>query len=226
MANLRTPLYDWHVAHKARMVPFGGWDMPVQYAGIIEEHKAVRAGAGLFDISHMARVDISGPDALPFLESVFTNSVGTMKDGQVRYGLVCGEDGGILDDILVYKWQDDYSAVVNAGNREKILAWWATRAAGKDVKIDDHTTSTQRRRNPSTVVIVTGKSTRNPASSMRYQQTWPSRPPRRASTPSAIMPASTQRSAVVPRGMTSIESTAGRARPMSEAGSHTCHWSR
>lgn len=142
MANLRTPLSDWHVAHKARMVPFGGWDMPVQYAGIIEEHKAVRQSAGLFDISHMARVDIAGADALPFLESVFTNSVATMKDGQVRYGLVCGEDGGILDDILVYKWKTDYSAVVNAGNREKILAWWAARSAGKDVKIDDHTTST------------------------------------------------------------------------------------
>lgn len=142
MANLQTPLYDWHVAHKARMVPFGGWDMPVQYAGIIEEHKAVRTGAGLFDISHMARVDLSGSAALPFLEGVFTNSVATMKDGQVRYGLVCGEDGGILDDILVYKWKTDYSAVVNAGNREKILAWWATRTAGKDVKVDDQTTTT------------------------------------------------------------------------------------
>jgi aminomethyltransferase len=149
MANLRTPLYDWHVAHKARMVPFGGWDMPVQYAGIIEEHKAVRAGAGLFDISHMARVDLTGADALPFLESVFTNAVGTMKDGQVRYGLVCGEDGGILDDILVYKWKSDYSAVVNAGNRAKILQWWAARAAGKSVTITDHTES-------STMIAVQG----------------------------------------------------------------------
>ncbi len=158
MANLRTPLYDWHVAHKARIVPFGGWDMPVQYAGIIEEHKAVRTAAGLFDISHMARVDITGPDALPFLESVFTNCVGTMKDGQVRYGLVCGDDGGILDDILVYKWAGDYSAVVNAGNREKILAWWAGRATGMDVKIEDHTTSTAMIavQGPNAVKLVSG----------------------------------------------------------------------
>ena len=84
MSHLRTPLYSWHVAHKARIVPFGGWNMPVQYAGIVAEHKAVRTSAGLFDISHMARVNFSGPDALKLLETVFTNSVATMKDGQVR----------------------------------------------------------------------------------------------------------------------------------------------
>ena len=108
MSNLRTPLYSWHVAHKARMVPFGGWEMPVQYAGIGPEHKAVRAAAGLFDISHMARVSFGGPGALALLERVFTNSVATMRDGQVRYGLVCNEDGGILDDILVYRWPDGF----------------------------------------------------------------------------------------------------------------------
>ena len=86
------------------MVPFGGWDMPVQYAGIAAEHKAVRTAAGLFDISHMARLSFGGPDALALLEKVFTNSVATMKDVQVRYGLVCNEDGGILDDVLVYRW--------------------------------------------------------------------------------------------------------------------------
>ena len=108
MADLRTPLYSWHVAHKARMVPFGGWDMPVQYAGIIEEHKAVRAAAGLFDISHMARLSFTGPDALALLELVFTNSVSTMKAGQVRYGLILNERGGILDDILVYRFTDHF----------------------------------------------------------------------------------------------------------------------
>src|SRR5881628_3476428 len=80
MSNLRTPLYQWHVDHKARIVPFGGWDMPVQYTGIAVEHKAVRTGAGLFDISHMARVSFGGPDSLALLEKVFTNSVATMKD--------------------------------------------------------------------------------------------------------------------------------------------------
>lgn len=122
MSNLRTPLYQWHVDHKARMVPFGGWDMPVQYAGIAPEHRAVRSAAGVFDVSHMARLSFEGAEAETFLEGVFTNSVATMKDGQVRYGLVCARNGGTLDDILVYRWPSGFSAVVNAGNREKILA--------------------------------------------------------------------------------------------------------
>lgn len=138
-ANRRTPLYDWHVGHKARMVPFGGWEMPVQYAGIGPEHKAVRSAAGVFDISHMARVGFGGPGVLALLEKVFTNSVATMKDGQVRYGLVCNESGGILDDVLVYRWPDGYAAVVNAGNRDKILAWLQTQADGLYVEINDET---------------------------------------------------------------------------------------
>ena len=91
MTNRRTPLYDWHVAHTAAMVPFGGWDMPVQYSGIIEEHKAVRTAAGLFDISHMGRLCFGGPDMRWPFQRVFTNNVATMKDGQVRYGLICNE---------------------------------------------------------------------------------------------------------------------------------------
>jgi aminomethyltransferase len=142
MSNLRTPLYQWHVDHKARMVPFGGWEMPVQYAGIAVEHKSVRTAAGLFDISHMARVNFGGPDALALLEKVFTNSVATMKDGQVRYGLVCKDDGGILDDILVYKWPYGYAAVVNASNREKILAWLEKQKSGLNVTIQDQTLDT------------------------------------------------------------------------------------
>ncbi|MDB5312446.1 MAG: gcvT 2 [Gemmataceae bacterium] len=142
MSNLRTPLYQWHVDHKARMVPFGGWDMPVQYAGIAAEHKTVRTAAGLFDITHMARVSFGGPDALKLLETVFTNSVATMKDGQVRYGLVCGETGGILDDILVYRWPYGFAAVVNASNREKILAWLEKHRTGLDVQIRDQTFET------------------------------------------------------------------------------------
>jgi aminomethyltransferase len=121
---LRTPLHAWHVAHKARMVPFAGWDMPVQYTGIIPEHTAVRTGCGLFDVSHMGRLEFVGPDVLPLLEAVFTNSVAGMKEGQVRYGLICREDGGMLDDVLVYRWgPGEFSMVVNASNREKILAW-------------------------------------------------------------------------------------------------------
>ncbi len=121
------------------MVPFGGWDMPVQYAGIAAEHKAVRTASGLFDISHMARVNFNGPDALNLLEKVFTNSVATMKEGQVRYGLVCNPHGSILDDILVYRVAGAFIAVVNASNREKILAWLEQQRAGLDVTITDDT---------------------------------------------------------------------------------------
>lgn len=142
MSNLRTPLYQWHVDQKARMVPFGGWDMPVQYSGIGPEHKAVRSAAGLFDISHMARVSIGGPDALAFLESVFTNSVASMKMDQVRYGLVCNESGGILDDVLVYRWPYGFSVVVNASNRPKILAWFAKHSSGKNIEMVDQTDNT------------------------------------------------------------------------------------
>jgi aminomethyltransferase len=142
MSNLRTPLYQWHVDHKARMVPFGGWEMPVQYTGIIEEHKAVRTGCGLFDVSHMARLRFDGPDSLNLLEQVFTNSVATMKDGQVRYGLICREDGGILDDVLVYKYPHGYAMVVNAGNREKIVAWLQKQAARRNVQVIDETFDT------------------------------------------------------------------------------------
>lgn len=142
MSNLRTPLYQWHVDHKARMVPFGGWDMPVQYAGIAAEHKAVRSAAGLFDISHMARISIGGPDALSFLERLFTNSVASMKDDQVRYGLLCNESGGILDDILVYRWPYGFSVVVNASNRTKILAWFNQHIAAKDLEMVDQTDHT------------------------------------------------------------------------------------
>jgi aminomethyltransferase len=139
---LRTALYDRHVALKARVVPFAGWDMPVQYAGVIAEHKAVRSAAGVFDVSHMARLSFGGPDALPLLESVFTNSVATMKDGQVRYGLICNDAGGILDDVLVYKWPYGYAMVVNASNREKIVGWLHRHAAGKDVQVQDQTDAT------------------------------------------------------------------------------------
>ena len=142
MADRRTALFDWHVAHKARMVPFGGWEMPVQYTGIVAEHRAVRTASGIFDVSHMARLSFGGTDALALLESVFTNSVGTMKEFQVRYGLICNESGGILDDVLVYRWPYGYAMVVNASNREKILTWLQRHSSGKDVQIQDQTEST------------------------------------------------------------------------------------
>ncbi|HEX3151921.1 MAG TPA: glycine cleavage system aminomethyltransferase GcvT [Gemmataceae bacterium] len=142
MANLRTPLYDWHLAHRARMVPFGGWDMPVQYVGVMHEHKAVRSGAGLFDVSHMARLNFAGTQALDLIQKVWTNNAATMKDFQVRYGLVCNEAGGCLDDILVYRWPYGWAMVVNASNREKIVGWLNEHKGSIDVQIEDQTTET------------------------------------------------------------------------------------
>src|SRR5256885_13496227 len=120
----RTPLSDGHVAPGARLVDFVGWDMPVQYSSIVEEHQAVRTAAGLFDISHMGRLSFGGPDALALIQQVFSNNAATMKDFQVRYGLVCNDDGGIRDDVLVYRWPYGYAMVVNASNRDKIIAWF------------------------------------------------------------------------------------------------------
>jgi aminomethyltransferase len=142
MSNRRTALYPWQADHKARIVPFAGWDMPVQYAGIIDEHRAVRTAAGVFDVSHMARLSFAGKDAQSLLEMVFTNGVGSMRDFQVRYGLVCNEIGGILDDVLVYRWPYGWAMVVNASNREKIVNWLQRHAAGKDVQIQDQTEAT------------------------------------------------------------------------------------
>ncbi|MBI1346385.1 glycine cleavage system aminomethyltransferase GcvT [bacterium] len=133
---LRTPLYDWHVAHHGRMVEFGGWEMPVQYTSIVDEHHAVRKAAGLFDISHMGRFSCLAPEAAEVIERLVTCSVATMKPGQIRYGLVCRDDGGILDDVLVYnipsplQGKSEFGLVVNAGNRTKIWDWIQTRAPG------------------------------------------------------------------------------------------------
>jgi aminomethyltransferase len=103
------------------MVEFAGWQMPVQYTGVVAEHNAVRTAAGIFDISHMARLSLGGPDALAMIDYAWTNDAAGMKDGQVRYGLVCNDEGGILDDVLVYRWPYGWSMVVNASNREKII---------------------------------------------------------------------------------------------------------
>jgi len=138
----RTVLHDWHVARGARMVDFAGWDMPVQYTSIIEEHTAVRSEAGLFDISHMGRLSFGGPDALALIQMVFTNNAATLKDGQVRYGLICNDQGGIRDDVLVYHWPYGYAMVVNASNREKIVGWLAESKGSFNVEIRDQTKDT------------------------------------------------------------------------------------
>ncbi|MFK7821637.1 MAG: glycine cleavage system aminomethyltransferase GcvT [Planctomycetaceae bacterium] len=138
---LETPLHDWHAENGARMVDFAGWHMPVQYSSIVDEHTAVRTQAGMFDIAHMGRVKFTGPDACAFLDRIVTNNVAALEPGQIRYALVCKEDGGILDDVLVYRFEDFYMLVVNASNREKILTWIDGQKDDADVTIEDLTTS-------------------------------------------------------------------------------------
>src|SRR5262245_17952561 len=103
MMTLHTPLYDWHVARGGRMVDFAGWMLPVQYTGIVAEHTAVRTSAGLFDISHMGRFSFAGKDSQAVIDYAWTNDAASMKDFQVRYGLAGNENGGVVDDILVYR---------------------------------------------------------------------------------------------------------------------------
>lgn len=142
MSLLRTPLHDWHVAHGGRMVEFGGWDMPVQYTTIIDEHNAVRTAAGIFDVSHMGRLSFAGAGGLDLIQLVYTNNAAALKDFQIRYGLICNEQGGVLDDVLVYRWPYGWAMVVNASNRLKIVDWLARYRGQLDVEVSDRTSAT------------------------------------------------------------------------------------
>ncbi len=137
-APARTPLYDWHARHGARFVPFAGWEMPVQYTGIMEEHRATRTGAGLFDVSHMGEAIVTGPQAAEFLDHVATNRLGDLGVGRARYTLLCAPDGGVVDDIIVYRTgPQDFLLCLNAGNTPGDLAWLAGHAARFDCKFRD-----------------------------------------------------------------------------------------
>lgn len=130
----RTPLYDTHVRAGARMVEFAGWEMPVQYAGILDEHEAVRTRVGLFDVSHMGEVVFRGPRALEALGRAFTNDLGKASNGQAQYGCLCRDSGGIVDDVVVYRRAaDDLLVCVNAANRAKDFEWLRAHAGGADV---------------------------------------------------------------------------------------------
>src|ERR671921_1053298 len=114
---LRTPLYERHVALGARLVPFAGWEMPVQYAGVIEEHRAVRTDAGVFDVSHMGEIEVEGPRARELLQSLLSNDLDRIDPGRAQYTLVTNEHGGIVDDLIVYALdQYRFLLVVNASN--------------------------------------------------------------------------------------------------------------
>ncbi|MEO6568235.1 MAG: glycine cleavage system aminomethyltransferase GcvT [Opitutaceae bacterium] len=134
----RTPLRDFHAAHGARLVDFAGWEMPVQYRSILEEHKAVRRTAGLFDVSHMGEVDVRGPDAAKFLNYLVTNDVSKLFPGRVLYSPMCYPSGGVVDDLLVYmRGPEDFFLCINAGNVAKDLAWINQQAASFAVNITD-----------------------------------------------------------------------------------------
>jgi aminomethyltransferase len=121
---LRTPLYDRHVALGARMVPFAGWEMPVQYEGVIPEHRAVRADSGAFDVSHMGEIEVEGPRAHELLQSLLSNDLDRLAPGEAQYTLLTNRHGGIVDDLIAYKIDDfRYLLVVNAANREIDFAW-------------------------------------------------------------------------------------------------------
>ena len=139
---LRTPLAAWHQAHGARIVEFGGWSMPVQYSTIVEEHQAVRQRVGLFDISHMGRLTFHGPDALAWLERVTTNHVARLAERQIQYSLMANEQGGLIDDILVYRLPVGYALVCNASNRPQVLAQLERHRQGCDATLSDRTVGT------------------------------------------------------------------------------------
>ncbi|MCE2501982.1 MAG: glycine cleavage system aminomethyltransferase GcvT [Dehalococcoidia bacterium] len=142
--NLRTALYQTHVDLGARMVPFGGWDMPVQYQGTIAEVEAVRTDAGIFDVSHMGRLHIGGPNAAALLDILLTGSASSLRAGRARYCFVCNEEGGVIDDTIFYRLSDDeFLLIPNAGNRAAVALWFDRQLAhhfdGRGVQITDRT---------------------------------------------------------------------------------------
>ena len=127
----RTPLFDRHVAARARMVPFGGWEMPVEYSGISDEHLTVRERAGLFDVSHMGEIEIAGADALAAVQKISSNDASRLSVGQIQYAGLMTPEGTFVDDLLVYRWADDhFLLVVNASNIKKDFDWIRTQIAG------------------------------------------------------------------------------------------------
>lgn len=137
--NIKTTcLHSRHEKLGAQMSPFAGYDMPIQYVGITEEHNAVRKNVGVFDVSHMGEVRITGPDAYKFVSHIFVNDVTGAPDGQIFYGMMCYENGGTVDDLLVYKVNDnEYFLVINASNIDKDVAWIKKNSEGFDVKVED-----------------------------------------------------------------------------------------
>lgn len=143
MVAKKTPLYDEHISLGGKVVDYAGWFLPVQYEGLVVEHEAVRNKAGLFDVSHMGTINISGKDAKAFLDYLLTNDISKMVDNQVIYTFMCYPDGGVVDDLLVYKFVDDnYNLVVNGSNVEKDMDWITEQKKDFDVTIDNKSPNT------------------------------------------------------------------------------------
>ena len=142
---MRTALFERHVGLGGRMVPFAGWEMPVQYAGILAEANAVRSKGGIFDVSHMGRIYVSGADATGLMEWVQTGRIGNLRMGRARYSLVCVEEGGILDDTVSYRLEENrYLLICNASNRDAVVEWlerWQ-RERYSQTALEDVTTDT------------------------------------------------------------------------------------
>jgi aminomethyltransferase len=134
----RTPLYEQHVAAGARLVDFAGWEMPVQYEGVRQEHLAVRSGCGVFDVSHMGEIETEGPEALALLQRLLSNDVAKIEVGGAQYSVLCREDGGVLDDLFTYRLAEDrYLTVTNAANHERDLAWFQQHTSGFEADVAD-----------------------------------------------------------------------------------------
>lgn len=134
----RTPLYDRHVKAGAKLVDFAGWEMPIQYSGVVDEYQTVRSAAGLFDVSHMGRILVDGRDAVTFLQKVATNNAATLPVGAAHYSMVCNPAGGIKDDIFVYRMSPTrFLLCVNASNRDKVFSWFCAKAPQGDVRLGD-----------------------------------------------------------------------------------------
>jgi aminomethyltransferase len=133
----RTPLFDRHKQAGAKLVPFAGWEMPVQYEGIRQEHMGVRTAAGMFDVSHMGQIETSGSDAEAFLQRILSNDVTRIPERGAQYSVMCREDGGVLDDLFTYRLKDRFLTVTNAANHDKDIAWFRSQAEEFDVRIED-----------------------------------------------------------------------------------------
>ena len=142
VSSRRTSLFELHQAAGAKIVPFAGWEMPVEYAGIRAEHAAVRTGAGIFDVSHMGEIETTGPGARDFLQHLLSNDLDKLAIGGAQYSVLCQEDGGIIDDLFTYKLElDRYLTVTNASNHLVDFEWFITQAGGFDVEVTDRANS-------------------------------------------------------------------------------------